>query len=387
MANTLLPAVRRLESEFVDGIPRMIGLVAAVSVLGLAGCTSSGSRTTGGSVAPACASGSMVSWSSEEAAPSTFTRAADGSTTRIAQADVKGIVIGSVNRTTIGDHAYFLSQGDIQHDVTHMIDFDRRTCQTRVARLKEVIGPLALATDGTRFITTNTLNAVSHVRRFDSAGVLRAEHAVPGEVIRALVLGKKALYAFAMSLDPAAKSAYNLSVLDPDTLEERDRRPLPDLTSSVESAVLHGDTLIYPLTADEQSNTPRRALVTMDVNTFAAKQLDLRSDLPFILKLDGDVLYVGHTFMNPGFGPIEGLRHVSRVDLKTRAVEGFDVAAGIVDLDVRDGTVVLLGSDGTDADTYLVQTYEGATGKRLTSSTVARQTGGGYYYPAGILAL
>ncbi|MBK6888010.1 MAG: hypothetical protein IPH03_17200 [Tetrasphaera sp.] len=54
--------------------------------------------------------------------------------------------------------------------------------------------------------------------------------------------------------------------------------------------------------------------------------------------------------------------------------------------DRGDGRLYLLGEDGADDDTFVVQTHDAPSGKQLTSTTANRQTGGGYSYPAGILA-
>lgn len=365
----------------------LLGISAALLITGCTTPTAKEPTVSADSVVSDCAPGPLVSWSSEEAAPSVLTGTTNSDPPKvIAQTNVKGVVSGSVNRARVGSHAYFLSQGDTQHDVTHLIDFDAATCQSHAVRLKNVVAPIALATDGSRFFTTNTINGTTHVRRFDRAGAQAAQRDLAGEVATALVLGPDALYAFVMPSAPSGAAPYGLVIFDLDTLAVRDRKTLPDVTSPVASAVLYGGTLIYPLTADEKTTSARTGLGILDTTGFERATLDLGAELPYLLKLDGDTLYVGHTFINAAFGNVERLRHISRVDLRTRTVTGFEADAGIVDVDARDGQVLLLGWDGTDPDTYLVAAYEGSTGRKVSATIARRFSAGGFYYPAGVLA-
>lgn len=382
---------------------RSLASMIAVIVLPvvLAGCTdpagggTPGSGASGGSTpAGSCPAGPVVPWSSEEGSPSRLTALTSAALRDVGTVAVKGITPGGVNANKVGGHAFFLSAGDVQHDVTHLVDWSLTDCQARATRLANVFNPLSLATDGKRFYTTNTLNARSFVRRFDAAGVLGAERAVPDVGVTCLVLDADngAVYAFANEFRRGAPDGYVLIVLDAETLQVRSRHPLPLAAASVSSAVLHGGKLIYPLTYDEESRELGRELAVLDVaglgasGKIAARTIDLAADLPYLLRLSGDTLIVGHTFLNPAFGPIAGMRHISRVDLATAKVTGHEVAAGIVDVDADDAHVYLLGQADENADRFVIETYAAATMRRTESVPVDRPTRGGYFYPAGIIA-
>jgi len=115
------------------------------------------------------------------------------------------------------------------------------------------------------------------------------------------------------------------------------------------------------------------------------RRIDLGANTPYLLELDGDALYVGHTFINPAYGPIDGLRHISRVDRASFAVTGYDLDAGMFGFTVRGGRLALVGDDGGGPNTFVLQTSDEATGARLTSSTLPRPGGDDFYYPAGVL--
>lgn len=367
-------------------VRRWVLAALAVGAL-LTGCTEPTSAGSS-SAAPtgACLRGPVVPWSSEEAQPGRLMVVSDGTAATVGTVDVKGITPGAVNRNRIGDHVYFLSSGDVQHDVTHLIDWLPAQCRVRTVRLEEVVGPLALATDGTDFYTTNTLNFRSHIRRFDAAGALRARRELPDVGVTSLVLdpATQQLYAFANEFHPGGADSYVLIALDAATLTVRSRHELPLATASVNSAVLHGGRLIYPLTNNEATGARGRALAFLDPNTMTAESLDLPAEIPYLLRLAGDTLYVGHTFLNPAFGPISRMRHISRVDLASRAVVGAELSAGIVDFDV-DGTRLYLLGAHDDADRFVIETYD-TTMTRTESLDVARPTDTGYFYPAGIIA-
>lgn len=357
---------------------------AALSAL-LSGCTQESTRASA-ATPTACAGAPVLAWSSQDASPSRFSAVTTDPPTDVATVAVKGITPAAVNTSKVGERAYFLSTGDVQHDRTHLVTWDATRCRADAVELKDVPMPLALATDGTRFLTTNTINGASIIRSLDADGKERARGQLPGVVVTELLLDAVTVYGLGMELHPEGSDTYVLLALDATTLTERSRRPLPEAASQVTSALIHDGKLIYPLTYSEASKAPGHALAVLDLTTNRATTIDLGADLPYLLRASGQTLYVGHTFMNPAFGAISGLRHLSRVDLATGAVTGADLEAGIVDFDVDAARVYLLGQAGADTDAYVVETYDAAALTRTASVTVTRPTRGGYYYPAGILA-
>ena len=149
------------------------------------------------------------------------------------------------------------------------------------------------------------------------------------------------------------------------------------------SAVFRDGRLIYPLNHDEATQARGHELVSLDPTTMSATTIDLGAPLPFLLRLTGDTLVVGHTFMNPAFGPLSSMTHVSTVDLGTGKVTGHDLDTGIADLTVDASHVYVLGQRA-DSTAHLVQTYDLATLTRTASVAVNPPAEG--YYAAGILA-
>lgn len=367
--------------------------VAVGSMLLLSGCSGSATATTGsaptGSAAtgnPSCPAGPVVAWSSEEASPSRLTAVADGAATTVGSIPVKGIVPGGVSGHASGDHAYFLSGGDARHDVTHLVHWLPGTCRGSAVELPGIHSPLGFATDGARFYATETVNARTIIHRYDARGTQVATATLPDIVATCLALDGGTLYAFATQFHDGAPDSVVLVALDSDTMAVRSRHPLPLAPGPVASAVVHGGKLYYPLTANESTGTQGHALAVLDPTTFTETTIDLGARLPYALRLVGDTLYVAHTFINPAFGPLSSLRHLSRIDLRTGTVTGRDLDTGIVDIAADARHVYLIGQDVDLADDFVVQTYDATTLARTASVPLTRPKAGGYYYPAGVLA-
>jgi hypothetical protein len=360
-------------------LPCCLGIVLGA----VAGCTT----TAPDVIDAACPAGAVALWSSQESKPSQALVVNGGVVAAQREIEVLGIEKGP-GHYAVGTHRYILADGDEQHTETSLVDWDTTTCRAKVVTLDAVTLPLGFATDGVRFYTTNTRDGSAHFRRFDGAGRLQREAALEGVLGDALVLDGDTLYAFVLEFrQPPAPATYALVTMDAETLAVRSRRSLPMLRSHVSSAIAHGGKLIFPLTAEEGATVRAlRSLVVLDPTTMAAEELDLGADVPFLLHLVGDTLYVGHTFINPAFGPISTLRHVSVVDLTTKKVSGFDLEAGIIDFRVDDDNLYLLGWLEDNSDTALVLTYRRDSMKKIASMTLkGPNTGGGYYYPAGLL--
>lgn len=373
-----------------------LGLMLAMCAL-LTGCSTpgagSGSATSGSPTSAGAASGGaacgrlpVVAWSSEEVSPSRLSAVGSGAPATPTTVDVKGIVVGGVAGNTVAGHSYFLSQGDAQHGTTHLIDLSLADCRARTVPLAGVVGPLAMTTDGSRFYTSNTLNFASPIRRFDASGALRAEGTVDRVGVTALVLGDGVLYAFADEFHDRGDDTYLLLALDPDTLAVRARHTLPRAEAAVTSAVFHGGRLIYPLNHNEATQAPGHELISLDPATMEVTTIDLGAPLPYLVRLTGDTLVVAHTYLNPAFGPLSSMRHVSTVDLTSGTVSGHDLDTGIIDLAVDATHAYVLGQREDNAEDYVVETVDLASMTRAASVTVKRPGEGGSYYAAGVLA-
>lgn len=148
--------------------------------------------------------GSLVAWSSQEASPSTIDEVTATSKSNVGTAPVMGMLPGRVNTARVGERAYVLATGDVQHDVTHVVDLDVRTCTNRTVKLEGAISPLSIVTDGTRFINTEVVNSTSNIRAFDKTGHMVGEQSVSGTAVTNLVMARDdagaptALYGFAI---------------------------------------------------------------------------------------------------------------------------------------------------------------------------------------------
>lgn len=361
-------------------------LAALLAAPLLASCSTSGRADA---AAAACPSAPIVAWSSEDAAPSRFVAQVQDTEAVVATAKIKGLYPGQVNGQRVGDHVFMLSVGDVRKDQAHVVDFSLTDCTATPIRLAGVVNPLSLVTDGETFSTTYVLNGVTHITRSDRQGKALAERQLPGLVVATLALQRSGdgspARLFGITQPAPGQATSRLITLDAETLTVVSEQPLPGGEFVTGSPIVHGGRLIYPLTATHEGDRPGHELVVLDPATMSERRIDLGANTPYLLTMEGDTLYVGHTFINPAYGPIDGLRHISRVDLATSAVTGYDLDAGILGFTVRGERLALVGDDGGDPNTFVLQTYDEATGARLTSSTLPRPGGDDFYYPAGIL--
>ena len=363
---------------------RRLAALAVLAAVTLAACTSgTGSADEG---AGRCAAGPVALWSSQEASPSHAVVVGRSGPVATRTIDAMGLDVRP-GEFAIGDHRYLLASGDSSHATTVLVDWRANSCTVATVRLDGVVLPLGFATDGTRFFTTNTRNGYAEFRRFDAAGTMAVETKVADTLGTVIVLVDTTLYAFVTEVKGPGSDAYGLLELDATTLNVRSRRPLPMVTGQVGSVVAHGGRLIVAATAqDGTTATPGHTLVVLDPLTLEARTVDLGADLPDLLRVRGDTLYVGHTFINPAFGELSTLRHLSVVDLTTFAVTGHDLDAGILDFRVDDSSLYLLGWLQDNALEAVVQTYRLGTLDRTASVSLPRPTaGGGLFYPAGLL--
>lgn len=95
------------------------------------------------------------------------------------------------------------------------------------------------------------------------------------------------------------KKAY-LLVLDPNSLQETKRVPLPQIASvdGPNYSALIGDKLYFPADRRGDDSASDTALGVVDVKTFATSTIDLGVASPYILRAVGTTLYVAHTSMD-----------------------------------------------------------------------------------------
>ena len=169
--------------------------------------------------------------------------------------------------------------------------------------------------------------------------------------------------------------------LDPGTLMIRGRVELKGATNTGAAALLKGGEVIYPRTmvAGEREGS---ALGLVSLNGVTEREVDLKVAAPYLMADGGDVIYVGHTFMNPGFREMSEYRFVSRYNLQSGKVETFDVGGPLLSIAVSGESLVVLTGN---ADVVTVKTFDAASMKLVSSLEVPRPSGSDYFYPAGLI--
>ncbi|MDR1808120.1 MAG: hypothetical protein LBR33_09450 [Propionibacteriaceae bacterium] len=222
------------------------------------------------------------------------------------------------------------------------------TCQATVVQAGQK-GVLDVTATADGFVFTNTINAAGRLQRHSADGELLAEAQMEGYVISALVADGDNLYVFASTLptvtltDDAAPppEASIVSVRRLDDLSEVAQVTLPPGNSGILSAFAAGGQVYFPLEGG--------LLGSLDEASLAVDTVALGYAGPEFVRVVGNFAYVAHG------SPSEFLRHISVVDLATRAVRGVDLTYPIEVVDANDTTLAAVGqrSDGV----YILHTY------------------------------
>lgn len=358
------------------GVGRVEHLVIRLMAFAFVAVSVSGCSTPAPAVA--CVPGSVgVVWSSVSAPDSEIQLFRDGEFNGTAVVSVQGI---STVATPQGDDPtqYLISDGNANHDRTSLVRFDRATCSADAHRLDTVV-PLASAVVGDTLVTASQINGEANLRRHTLTGDAVERVELADILITALAATNGRLFGFARLADDT--SAFVEIGLGP--LRVVRRTPLPDLDTDVLSFVVRGDTVWFPMTASERTDAPDHRLGVLDLTSGTLRTIDLGADLPYLVSAQGDSLYVAHTFMNPGFRPMSAMRHVSRVDLATGRVEGFDLAVGISLWRVTSDRLVVVG-EAPDEIPHLVE-YRLTDMQLLHDTPLSPPPGRDHYYPAEIV--
>ncbi|MBK8460241.1 MAG: hypothetical protein IPL43_08740 [Micropruina sp.] len=167
--------------------------------------------------------------------------------------------------------------------------------------------------------------------------------------------------------------------LDAASLRLLRRTTLLDTLESGISAAIRDGKLFYgrAIVADVEAVPSVVSLDDLHESTVALHPA------PFLLAETDDALYVGHTFMNPGFRPMTEYRHVSRYDLSTGAVTTTDVGGPLLHLQPSGQRLLVLSGDVGDSITLTTHDQPGLEPRSAVDVEVP--TASGYYYVAGIV--
>jgi hypothetical protein len=250
------------------------------------------------------------------------------------------------------DGVVLLSTGDVVHDQTNIFTIDTVTCQINRVKIDHV-APLNMSAGSGTFFTSGVLNWVAELRAWSPSGDQVGAADYPDATIDASVFYDGHLYSH--MVDDLSGDGY-IVVSEVPSLAETARAKLADLPLGADAASMAaaGGRIVLPVTLDENEQ-PDSRLAVIDPETFEVSFVDLAEPLPFEVRSDGGLVYVAHTFMNPGFSDLSDFRHISVVDLATGSVEGHDLAGGVSRIQVAAGRLVALGEK--DADVFLVHSY------------------------------
>ncbi len=177
---------------------------------------------------------------------------------------------------------------------------------------------------------------------------------------------------------------FTLRVFDKATLEAKWKIELP-MASVSKTAKVVGDRLYLaePFTATE---APGNQLVAVNLKTKQVTKTDLLGKLPYVLETNGSTLYIGNTFMNPSFGPLEQLRTITAVDLKTGKQKLLTAEHGVSHLRATKDRLVVYGDYDSD-NNVAVTSYKMPDFKPEYSLKLKRPASKGHMYGAGFLLL
>ena len=280
----------------------------------------------------------------------------------------------------LGDDVWLVANGNADRDRTDILRFSTKTCDVVATRVTEqVVRALSPASDS--FITTNTLNGAAELRRRGPDGELLAENRIEQITLTVLVRYGQKVYALGSTMRGDNDQGILLE-LDAASLRLLRRTTLLDTLESGISAAIRDGKLFYGR-AIVAGDVEGRALGVVSLDDLHESTVALPHPAPFLLAETDDALYVGHTFMNPGFRPMTEYRHVSRYDLSTGAVTTTDVGGPLLSLQPTGQGLLVLSGDVGDAITL---TTHGRPGLEPRSAVdVEVPTASGHHYAAGIV--
>ncbi len=353
-----------------------VSAAALAMVLLISGCSAgSGSNAKG-----PCVEGwtAAVLWSSETAGRSEVAFVGDFGVLERRTWKFQGLEAVPNQWFRSGSDVWLVANGNPVRDRTDVLRFSTTSCELQFWRVPEPAVWSVVRIDDS-FVTTNNLNGASWLHRRTMDGEVVAEQSLEGINLTTLVAADDRLYALGADFNKDDEGL--LLELDPKSLQTIRRVDLAPMTSSVPGAVVKEGRLYYPVntvTGDREG----QSLGVVSLDDFTHFEVPLESPSPYLLADGGDVLFVGHTFMNPGYREMAEYRFVSRYHLGSGEVETFEVGGPLLAMEVTGSKLVVLTGEESSAT---VKTFDTDTMELLSSIEVDRPAGTGYFYQAGLI--
>ncbi len=358
---------------------RILAISAAALAIGLviSGC----SACSGSSANKPCVEGwtAAVVWSSETAGRSEVAFVGDAGVLERRTWKFEGLEAAPNQWFRSGSDVWLVAHGSKFSDGEDVLRFSTTSCELQSWRVHD-LGVRSVVRIDDSFVTSGSLNL--YRRTMDGAVV--AEQSLEGIDPTTLVAADGRLYAFGSDFNKDDEGL--LLELDPKSLQTIRRVDLAPMASTGDSAIVKEGRLYYPLntvTGDQEGQWREgQSLGVVSLDDFTHSEVPLESLAPYLVADGGDVLFIGHTFINPGYREMAEYRFVSRYDLGSGEVETFEVGGPLLAMEISGSKLVVLTGDESPAT---VKTFDTDTMELLSSIDVDRPAGTGYFYQAGLI--
>ncbi len=293
--------------------------------------------------------------------------------------EVKGFVPGH-EFVKVGQEWIGVSNGNARSDVAHIVRINLNTCEVSKTRVDEV-GILNYTADSIGIYVINTLNGVAEVHAHLATGE-DIDARFPGEITEVIATSPDAV----LLLTSRINEPENLTLrsLDKKTLGTIWESSMPTSSFSTNARIIGDEIyLTEPFTAQE---APSNKLVALNLKTQKFTTTDLLGEMPFVLTSHDSVLYVGNTFLNPTFGPLEDMRTITMIDLKTGKQRVLTGKHGISQLKATKNKLVVYGDYDSETN-VAITSYKMPDFEPEYSFKLERPKGKGHMYGAGFLLL
>lgn len=276
-----------------------------------------------------------------------------------------------------GQEVIMASDGSPYFGPRHLVTIDSADCSVAGHGVEET-SVWSIESRGQDVYTTNTLNWEGLIRRRDANRAEVAKIALEGVIPTKLLLHDDRLYVLGASLEDDRTM---MLTLDAETLAEQTRTVYPEHGSPYAAAIVDG-RLYYPeTTVNGREGTH---LVAIDLATGRRSRVDLGSPAPYLMVESGEHLYIGHTFMNPGFREMTEYRWVTRFHPRTGKIERFEVGGGLDTIAIKDQTLYVLTSPD-DQETTTLRAFDLPAVTLRSEVVIPKPTGPGHYYTSTII--
>ncbi len=288
---------------------------------------------------------------------------------------------GTIERR--GTDFVMVSNGDMNRDRTHIVTLSE-TCQVTAVEVDESV-VLGVTTSPEAVFTTGWLNGAGWIHRHGRDGGT-TELSLADITLSKPVAHDGRVYIFGMSDTDGGPL---LLVLDATSLEELDRIPLAPDTGEVINALVKDGMLYHPFTGPPDGSREGDSLGVIDLATLEQTAIRLEAPSPYLLTATDDALYIGHTFMNNGYRPMNEYVWVTRYTPSTGDAQTFDVGTapgvGITAIAASGTDLFVLGTADDNAESATLLIHDTTTMATTAQAVVPMPGGAGHHYVAGLI--